>query len=31
MPTSAVLADATADLTPEWFTVVLREGGALGP
>jgi Phosphotransferase enzyme family len=31
MTTSAVLADTAADLTPEWFTVVLREGGALGP
>lgn len=31
MTTAAPLADTTADLTPEWFTVVLREGGALGP
>jgi Ecdysteroid kinase-like family len=30
MSTSAVLADATADLTPAWFTAVLRESGALG-
>jgi hypothetical protein len=31
MTTSAALADTTADLTAEWFTVVLREGGVLGP
>ncbi len=31
MPTSAVLADTTADLTPAWFTAALRTGGALGP
>lgn len=31
MLTSAVLADTPADLTPEWFSAALREGGALGP
>jgi hypothetical protein len=31
MPTSAVLADTTADLTPAWFTAALRDGGTLGP
>lgn len=30
MLTPAVLADATADLTPAWFTAALREGGVLG-
>jgi hypothetical protein len=30
MSTSAVLADAIADLTPAWFTVVLRENGVIG-
>src|ERR1700760_1722363 len=27
----AVLADSTLDLTPEWFTAALREGGVIGP
>lgn len=31
MTVGTALADSTDDLTPEWFTAALREGGALGP